>query len=323
MSWQTAIIRKARPLPPRLALLAPSGVGKTTWGASLPKPLLIDLDRGSDQVMVDRLPGPKTWDDALKLIRAIAADPGDYQSLVIDTIDPLEDLAEAAVCDEGVMDHGKLERRKTIGEYSWGTGYEAAAGKWRVFLAELDQVRAKGLLVCLLGHTIVRTAQDPQLGEYDEFTSQTNKRIWAETMRWADFVGFATFNAATIKDEKRVMVTNERVLYTQRASGIQAKNRFALPPTMPFLWSALEAGIRAHQGGVQETAASVTLRIEELAKQADAKGMKTADGRAFSEKARELVVECKLNIEWLRDLEVSLQKKLASNGGVQPQGASA
>src|ERR1700684_1006210 len=182
MSWNEQVIKggEQRILAPRIFLYAPAGLGKSTFGSRLPKPILIDFDKGVDDVNVDRIPGPKTWDESMALIRAIAADPGIYKSLVIDTVDPLEEL-----CVEHVL---RMMSLKSLGDGKMGAAYFAVEAQWKLFLAECDLARNNGMLVCLLGHAVIREAQDPQLGTYDQFTSALSKKPWAATKRWVDAV---------------------------------------------------------------------------------------------------------------------------------------
>ena len=128
-------------------------------------------------------------------------------------------------------------------------------------LSALDGCRARGMTIVLLGHSIVRQANDPQLGGYDQFGPQLQKKTWAMTSRWCDVVGFANFDAARLEDERRAIVTGERVLWTTRGTGFEAKNRYGLPAKMPLSWAALTTGIRA---GTQD-AAEIRARITALA----------------------------------------------------------
>jgi hypothetical protein len=336
MSWQEETIRDDAPMPPRIVVYGPGGIGKTTFGASMPASLIVDYDKGAGEVRgVQKHPGRSTWDASLALFREIAASPGGIRSLVVDTADVLEDQAEAAVCaDLGC---------KSISDPKWGVGYEHLETKWRIMLAELDQIRAKGIIICILAHTATKTTHDPTVGEYEEYVSQLGKKTWAATYRWADFVGFVNFELGRAGDPGkdptyRPLVTGNRVLYTQRGSGFQAKNRYRLEPRMTFSWNALIAGIQAHQVGqpVQapaaspppaqsiETAADIILRIESLCKAADARGLKTSDGRTFFDKGKEIVLGCKLDVAALRSVEAELRKTLGtSNGGTQQPQASA
>jgi hypothetical protein len=341
MSWQEETIRDDAPMPPRIVVYGPGGIGKTVLGASMPDPLIIDYDKGAGEIRgVRKHPGRSTWDASLALFREIATAPGGIRSLVIDTADVLEDQAEAAVC----VDLGC----KTIGDPKWGVGYEALEAKWRVMLAELDQIRAKGIIICILAHTATKTTHDPTVGEYEEYVSQLGKKTWAATYRWADFVGFANFEIARLDKENRAIVTGNRMLYTQRGSGFQAKNRYRLEPRLPLSWPALIAGIQAHQVGQPtsaspatpatpttpatpatpppvETAADIILRIESLCKAADVRGLKTSDGRSFFDKGKEIVLGCKLDVTALRSVEAELRKTLGTppNGGAQQPQASA
>jgi hypothetical protein len=294
--WTDMVVKGGtqKVLQPRIVLYAPAGVGKSTFGSRLPKPIFIDFDRGVDDVNVDRIPGPKTWADALSIIRSIAAAPGDYKSLVIDTVDPLEEMA---------IDHVAMEAGKTFAKMNddYGSGYIAVAMAWKLFLAELDAARKNGLLVCLLGHAIVRQASDPTLGSFDQFTSQLGKKTWALTQRWADLVGFAQFDSALVdkKDEQRVIVTGKRVLHTTRGSGFEAKNRFSLSSRIDLSWDALSKGIEAHRRNAEVTEASILALAEKV-------------GGDAPEKARAYVKDANKDLTTLFAIEAALKEKLAA-----------
>src|SRR5271154_6055979 len=132
MSWNEQVIKggEQQILQPRIVLYAPAGVGKSTFGSKLPRPIFVDLDRGIDDVNVDRVPAPKSWTLALALIRSIAAEPGEYKSLVIDTVDPLEEMA---------IDHVlQLGGKKSLNDFDYGAGYTAVSSEWKLLLSELD-----------------------------------------------------------------------------------------------------------------------------------------------------------------------------------------
>jgi hypothetical protein len=254
MSWNEQVIKggEQKIMAPRIVLYAPSGGGKSTFGSTLPRPLFIDFDRGIDDVNVDRIPGPKSWAASIALVRAIAAEPGEYKSLVIDTVDPLEEMA---------IDHVlQIGGKKSLNDFDYGAGYTAVSSEWKLLLSELDVARKNGMLVCLLGHAIVRQAQDPQLGSFDTFTSQMGKKSWALTARWSDAVFFAAFDSALAQkkgDDTRVIVTGERFLFTVRGSGFEAKNRFSMAPKLPLSWKAVEAAIARHRQSSAEVKAKI------------------------------------------------------------------
>jgi hypothetical protein len=291
MGWNDQIVKggEQKVLAPRLFLYAPAGVGKSTFGSRLPKPILLDWDKGVDDVNVDRVTGPKTWEESMALVRSIAADPMGYKSLVVDTVDPLEELAIDYVL--------RMMGLKSLGDAKMGAAYFAVEAAWKLFLAELDIARKNGMLVCLLGHAIIREAQDPQLGTFDQFTSALTKKPWQITKRWADAVLFATFDSALVetKDESRVVVTGERLLFTERGSGFEAKNRWALPVKLPLAWSAVEVGIARHRQSSEAIKAKI---------------VKLAAGTSLEEKARGYLEVAGDDVGALLELETNLTKAL-------------
>ena len=152
MSWNQQVVKggEQKIMQPRVMVYAGAGVGKSTFGSKLPKPVFIDYDHGVDDVNVDRIPGPKTWAESMALIRAVAADPMGYKSLVLDTVDPLEEQAIEHILHQ--------TGKKSLADFDFGAGYNAVAQEWKLLLAELDVARKNGMLVCLLGHAIIRQA---------------------------------------------------------------------------------------------------------------------------------------------------------------------
>ena len=191
------------------------GVGKSTSAAGAPNPLFVDYDRGIKQLSVDRIPGPKTWVDAMSVFREVATERARQDARVIDTINPLEELAVQHVC--------KVGRKESLGDFGYGDGYAALKNEWRAMLSVLDMVADRGMAVCLLAHSVVRQTSDPQLGPYEVYTTGLQKGTWAVTARWCDMIGFCAFENARIKDEKRSVYTGQRQLLTTAGSGYVAK----------------------------------------------------------------------------------------------------
>jgi hypothetical protein len=238
-TWTEQVHRGTEQRQPRMVIYGAPKLGKSTLGASMPKPIVIDFDRGLSAIAVDSVPGPATWLDTMSLLKWAASSK--YETIVIDTLDPLEEQATAHVCAQG--------KKSTLADFPWGGGYDALAGEWRVMLSLLEQ---SNKIVCLLAHSVVKKAQDPTLGEYEQYVPQLQKKTWLATHRWADLIGFVSVDAAKIGDENRVIVTGERVLHTSHGSGFIAGNRWSMPEKLPLSWPAIAAAMNTSPAQIRE-----------------------------------------------------------------------
>ena len=293
-AWQSKVVRGLARQGLKMLMYGPPGCGKTSFVASMPKPILIDYDKGADQVGIDRYPGPKTWTEAMALVRAIVAAPRGYKTIGIDTLDSLEEIATSHVCRAG----GK----KTLGDFGYGDGYDALKSEWRVLLSAFDLASENGLNVIFLCHSVVRQTSDPQLGPYEVFGTALQKKTWAVTHRWMDLVGFCAHEAERVKAEKRAIYTGQRVLLTTSGTGYIAKERFALPRSIPIQlgrgWATLDAAIQRFYDNAKPE--DIIVRIHAMAK-----------GSPFEAPAVAFIADAQGDVRRLLQVEDALKEKLA------------
>ena len=90
-----------------------------TAGASMPNPIFICGESGLVGPQFDGIPNftPESWKDILDFCDELATTPGDFRTLVIDTLDWVEPMLYAHVCAEG--------KQKNIEGFGYGRLIEA------------------------------------------------------------------------------------------------------------------------------------------------------------------------------------------------------
>jgi hypothetical protein len=225
-------------------LYGPPGIGKSTFVAQAPNPIFIQCERGLDQITIDRFPQPKTLADYKLQIQALVNEEHDYKTIVIDTLDGLELLIWDEVCRIGKCD--------SIEAYGggWAKGYVKAREIWTKIMERLVDMSEK-YNVLLVAHAHVKSFSDPTLSApYDQWKIRLNDKSSEILFQMVDLVLFANV-AKTIDKENarsrkgRAIIGEDREMWTQPSTGIEAKNRFALPNPMPFEWEALQTAVNA------------------------------------------------------------------------------
>lgn len=240
--------RRTRPLWTHL--YGPEGCGKTTFAASAPEPILIDVEHGSNELDVTRFAfdaqgrtTPAAWDEVLAALRLLERETHAYRTVVVDTLDATEALIWQAIC--------LRDGRTNIEEYGYGKGYVAAVDEWRLFVAAVERLRAKGLQVVTLAHSMVKPFKNPEGDDFDRYQMKLNEKAAGLVKERADAVLFARYEQYAHKDERtkrvRGVSTGARVMFTQRTAAYDAKNRHDLPEKMPLSWPDYWAAVEAHK----------------------------------------------------------------------------
>lgn len=226
--------------PPRILLYAPHGLGKTTFGANAPNPIFILTEDGLGVLKVDHFPMATTEDDVLAAIKSLYSDAHDYQTVVVDSLDWLDNIIWADV-------NARYEAK----DLAYGKGAVIVAERWRAILDGLNALRNdRGMTVILLAHCQIRRFDSPEVEPYERYQPKLQDRSSALVQEWCDAVLFANFRTVVRKEDvgfnqkvSRGITTGERLLYTTEKPAYYAKNRYALPDALPLSWDALAEAI--------------------------------------------------------------------------------
>jgi hypothetical protein len=228
------IIQRNEPKPPRIIVYGGPGVGKTTFAASSDAPIFIQTEDGLGQLEVDHFPLVTTFDDLIGQIDHLVNEKHEYKTVIVDSLDWLESIIWAKVA----TDQGKT----SIEDIGFAKGYIFALTYWKEILNGLNYLRNnKGMIPVLIAHSQIKTFQSPTTEPYDRYSLKLHPKASAVCEEWADAILYAGFKVTTKGDEgkgehTRVIGKGERILYTEERPGFAAKNRYNLPPELPFAW---------------------------------------------------------------------------------------
>jgi len=248
---------------PRILLIGVEGVGKTTAGSQCEAPIFLSAEDGLVGNGYDNIPHytPENWDGVLEFLRYLAEEKHDYKSLIIDTIDWLEPMLQAAV----VAKYGKNKDVRSIEDFGYGKGYVIAAEEFRKALAYLDAIHQRGILVMVNAHCHIKAFNNPLGDNYDRYEPKVSKQVGGLLKEWADAVLFANYEVSWAKEKgasKAKGVGGQvRIVQTQHSAAWDAKNRYGLPAVMAFDMPTILAAMTT---GEPETPENIIAEINAL-----------------------------------------------------------
>eukprot|EP01047_Picozoa_sp_COSAG01_P022973 COSAG01_NODE_1383_length_10520_cov_83.640342_6_plen_242_part_00 len=227
------IKKKARQKAPRLVLFGGSGVGKTSFAASMNRPIFLLCEDGLGKIEVDHFPLALSFEDVLKNLQSLIDNDNDYKTLVVDSLDWLEPLIWDKACQDNNW--------KSI-EQPFGKGFTEALKYWREYVSLLNELREKGFTIMQIAHNQIKRFESPEIEAYDRHELKLHRKAAALILEHSDCCFFANYKLGTVqvKDKKGQLsskaVQGERQIYTEERPAYLAKNRYDLPPVLPFDW---------------------------------------------------------------------------------------
>ena len=254
-------------MPLRYFFYGGEGAGKSTLAAGAPNPIWFDIEDGSLRLDVARYSfsdGPRghvpaTFAEVMTAIDDLAANPHDFKTLVIDTVDRLEGmiwthLLERESQPSARNKDGALTSIESLG---YGKGYVMAVDEWRALCVKLDRLRAvRGMGIVLIAHSTVKAYKNPTGPDFDRYQPALHDKAATFLKGWSDLTGFVRHedDAAKNPTEKtsrpKGFTTGRHMLMLAHSAAYDAKSRVDLPAEIEIdianpwapLADAVEAG---------------------------------------------------------------------------------
>lgn len=232
--------------PVRLCVYGPAGVGKSSFAAAAPSPLFFDFEGRTNHLDVARV-RPQSWDEVLGYLRELYNAPGEFKTIVFDTLDHMEQLIHKYVCGKNGWE--------TIEDPGFGKGYMPALLEWGRFLGACEALQSKGLNTILLAHSQLSTVKNPAGDDYNVYALKLKggaKTNASDLVREkVDLVGFAHFedfakkeNAKDKLSKAKAITTGDRVLTFKHNPAFETKKGVPMADETKLSWDAFEAAIK-------------------------------------------------------------------------------
>lgn len=215
------VIKGRQPSPPRILVYGMEGIGKSTFGANCPNPFFIATEDGLDNIHCSRFPTAKSYQEFEEYLKYRVANPEDYQTLVIDSLDWLERLIWEQVCED--------EKVTSIEKISYGKGYVIALYYWRQILDLLSEWHEGGHITLLVAHAVAENYVDPEV-TLTRFAPRLHKHALSFIAEYVDVILLATRKVGAAMGG----VNNPRIVRSDTSPSQMAKSRFAIPAEMPL-----------------------------------------------------------------------------------------
>ncbi len=252
------IIARTKMKAPRICVYGQHGIGKSSLGASAPSPLFIDVEGGLDALGVEATERVKDFQDVLDTVEWLTTGEHHYKTLVIDTLDWLEDRIYADVC----MQTGKSD----IAEVGFGRGYVAARLRWQRLMKSLELLRdERNMIVILNCHARITEFKDPERENYDVYTLDLYQGKNVDTVNmvaeWCDIVAFINYKIVAQKsestnDKAKAKGSGQRAMFFKPRPSFLAKCRYSgFPDSLDYVegegWSAIAKELKKFRASQQ------------------------------------------------------------------------
>lgn len=207
-----------------IAIYGREKVGKTTFGAHLPRALFCNFEVGTNFISGVRAQNITTWSDFKLVLRQLGQPKAHdiYDTVVIDTVGQAYTLCEEFICAQAGV--------QKLGDIPYGAGYASCK---KEFESALRKITMLGFGVCCICHSEVKKEAGPNDTVVEVVSPAMPSRAADVVNRLVDIIAYIDVSY----DEKGQAV---RSFVTRRTPTIMAGSRLPyLDAVIPFSYESL------------------------------------------------------------------------------------
>lgn len=260
----TDAIKGGKGLPSRVVFHGQAGIGKSTFAAHAPDPIfLLSAGETGLHTLIDSGLVKETssievheWEQLIPLIEDLTTQEHKHRTLVLDTMDGFEKLANGYVCRTQFANDWSPK-----GFANYAAGNRAVSdGPWRDLLVALDKLReVRRMSILCLAHTGVGNHKNPTGSDFNRWVPDSFKGVWAQTYAWCDICLYGYREVVTTKEQGDSKAKGKgidvRIMATEWSAAWDAKNRHNLPAEIEMgnngkeAWANFIAALKAGKDG--------------------------------------------------------------------------
>lgn len=240
MSYEIIEVGQSKEVPEKMVIYGVPKIGKSRFGAQIPGAFFIDAEGGLSYLerKVRATPTLKTFDEVIGWLKYIL-EPGtitdDVKTIVIDSLDWVEKLAQEKICKKynatSIVD-------PSIKDFAYYKGITMAAEEtWRIFTILKQLFDTKRIKTLIIAHSAIKEMDLPGKDNYSKHTLKLSKALLGKVNEWADLILFADYSFFVDKDGK----TSEPkpILLTGGDPSFEGGGRMLLKKQIPLDYNKL------------------------------------------------------------------------------------
>lgn len=240
---------------PKMIVYGTEGIGKSTFASQAPNPIVLDLENGMDLINIPKYKADN-FVKVLDLFSSLLSQEHNFEYVLIDSLDWLERLMISHLCH---VHNAKSLVDRSCKVFAYGAGEKLLLSMWNDLISILDKInQKKNMGIILTAHCDIKRFDDPLTESYDMYRIKLEKSSSNLVKEWVECILFANWKVQIEGEDMGFNKTINRakgvgrVLYTEKRPSFEAKNRYSLPPEMPFNWNIFAENVNKFQKSVMK-----------------------------------------------------------------------
>jgi hypothetical protein len=218
-----SIQKGVKRMPRKIVIYGPPKMGKSTLAGATKNALLIPTEDRVAHIDCDKTAVVTKYEEIMDIFDfLLQKKTHTYKRVIIDTLDWLEPIIHAQVCQKKGFASLVDDKNKET-NFQKGLKFHAVEG-WKTFLYNCDVLRNAGFDIVAVAHSKSVTINPPDTDKYEKSVMKIDENALAVVEEWADIIGFYAQEIFVKKDEKSLQKKGKAITSKKRILHLSGEN---------------------------------------------------------------------------------------------------